>query len=48
MLKDGRPDLVARVDWVRHKPLPSPEGVDLGTLTDARVSDAQLLELIAP
>src|SRR5688572_6819136 len=25
VLKDGKPDLVARVDWVRHKPLPRSE-----------------------
>lgn len=48
VLQNGRPDLVARVDWVRHRVLPMPRGRDIGALTDYAVSDAELLALIDP
>lgn len=46
VLKDGKPDLKARVDWVRHKPLRMPPGRDPRGLTDAAVTEAEILALL--
>lgn len=48
VLRDGKPDLKARVDWIRHRPLQLPPGRDPRRLTDHAVADADLLALIAP
>ena len=48
VLKDGKPDLKARVDWVRHKPLRMPPGRDPRALTDPWVPEADILALLDP
>jgi hypothetical protein len=48
VLKDGKPDLKARVDWVRHKPLRMPPGRDPRGLTDHAVPEADVLALLDP
>jgi hypothetical protein len=48
VLRDGKPDLKARVDWLRHRPLRLPAGVDPRPLTDHAVPEAEILALIAP
>ena len=48
VLRTGKPDLRARVDWVRYRPLAPAAGMDARGLTDYAVSDAQILALLAP
>lgn len=48
VMRDGKPDLVARVDWLRYRPLPRQAGVDARALSDHAVSDQTLLALIQP
>lgn len=48
VMRDGKPDLVARVDWFRHRPLALPAGIDPVALSDYATTDARLLELVKP
>lgn len=48
VLRTGKPDLRARVDWVRYRPLAPVAGMDARGLTDYAVSDARILALLAP
>lgn len=48
VLQGGKPDLVACVDWLRHRPLQLPRGVDPRRLTDHGVPEEDLLALIGP
>jgi hypothetical protein len=46
-VRDGRPDLALRVDWVRFRPAPAVDG-PADVLTDYALSDAELLRRLGP
>ena len=48
VMKHGKPDLKARVDWVRYKPLRMAPGQDPRALTDHAVPEADVLALLDP
>lgn len=48
VLRDGKPDLVARVDWLRARRIDLPRDVNPWFLSDYGVDEKTLLELVAP